>query len=262
MATRGGNQAWRALSETHTRDGEPVEPMSAEAERAYKAAILPQNVVIAPTPIRRWLAEFLPEVAAGTLDLDELLHVVDEDLSLPPAPCAFCGRPYRRSDGAAWRSGICAVCYLGRMRDAHHEKLAVLEAQREVNALKSDIMRCRDDLDPDRPRAHAPYRVCETCGERLPPAKAHPHRTCSECIEREAKHERPKRAAMVRPPDRYGAHKHDTNAAPGARLLECSCGFRRHESASDTDDRCPDCKARDERRRETRQRDGGATMQA
>lgn len=185
MASAKGNAAWRALSETHTRDGRPVEPLTPEQEAAVKLATAPQNAQIVPSTIRRWLAAFLPEVAAGRLDLDELLAVVDEDLTLPPAPCPVCGRPYRRSDGPAWRHGICVVCYLDRLREAHVETAAKIEAKRGYDAAKTHLRRLRDNADPDRLRGHAPFRVCASCGERLPSLERHPEDRCITCRDRD-----------------------------------------------------------------------------
>lgn len=251
--TRGGNEAWRALSETHTRDGEPVEPMSAEAERVYKAAMLPQDVVITPTPIRKWLSEFLPLVAAGTLDLDELLAVVDEDLAIEPMACPWCRTGwYRRSSGPGWRQGTCLTCYLNKLRQAHEEKLREIEAKREVVAIKREVSSARDRLDPDRPRSHAPFRVCDVCGDRLPSAREWEKRTCAACLERAEHHQHPERVAMVRPQDDYdrGGYTVFTtdHAGMGARMLTCSCGFTRPETVTDTENRCPDCRERDDAR--------------
>lgn len=258
-ATKRGNQKWRALSDAATRDGKPAIPDAKCCTCAGEDAMLPQKTPILTTSLRKWLSAFLPDVAAGRLDLGELLHVVDEDLQHEPMVCPSCTKGwYRRSSGPGWRQGICTTCYLEKLRVVHEEKLRELEARREVVAIKREVSRARDRLDPDRERAHPPFRVCDVCGDRMPPEREWEPRTCAGCLERTQNHQRPERVPMVRPQDEYGrlaaTVPQTGGAALGARMLTCSCGFTRPQTATDNQDRCPDCLERDQARERARRR--------
>lgn len=157
------NAAWHALCETHTQDGKRAIPDAECCTHAAEQAVLPADTPVLSAPVRGWLGEFLPAVAAGRMDLDELLHRVDEDLQFEPMLWPWCSTGhYRGSSGPAWRQGICLTCYLNKLRETHEEKLHEIESKMEVTAIKRAVSRARDRLDPERPaRMHRSVSV--TC---------------------------------------------------------------------------------------------------
>jgi proline racemase len=70
-----------------------------------------------------------PEVVAARMQLDE-----DAEL------CPSCGhRPIRVAS-----TGLCRCCHLNRLTHGHHEVIAKLTAQRELNRVKQERKRLRD----------------------------------------------------------------------------------------------------------------------
>lgn len=141
--------------------------------------------IVIPTVLSRWFLEFREDVLAGRVSLEELVSTVDADQQTEAITlCHECRRyPVRTKRGARSTEGLCSICWLHRLRDAHREKIATLAAAADVATAKKEAQRFRDRLNPDRPRGPAPFRSCAACGERLPARMRYEYDTCPACRE-------------------------------------------------------------------------------
>ena len=79
--------------------------------------------------------------ARGDVEFDRLL----ERATRPGGGelCPWCGVNEIDVDTAAGRRGICVPCAMRRLAGCYREKLAEIEATREVNALKTAVKKAR-----------------------------------------------------------------------------------------------------------------------
>lgn len=155
---------------------------------------------IVPSALSRWFRTFKDDVLSGRVSLDELIAVADADMQAESVDlCAHCSHVIRKGEG--YRQGVCSVCWLNHLKDAHLESLRQLEAQQEYNAAKKQLQRKRDELGVRAPGRHAsaedygrasmdgtneplPFATCAVCGESFRVHTGGSDTTCPECLER------------------------------------------------------------------------------
>lgn len=158
--------------------------------------------VTVPSALTRWFEAFKQDVLEGRVSLEDLLAAADADMQAESVDlCPSCSRVLRRGEG--YKDGLCAVCHLNRLRDAHYEELAKLVAIREYNVAKQQLKRLRRRMGVEAPRAPKgkvaedygfvfmlpteeplPFVTCGICGE---PFRLHTDSNatvCPECRER------------------------------------------------------------------------------
>lgn len=187
--------------------------------------------IIIPSGLTRWFRVFADDVLTGRISLEELLECADADMQASGQQlCPSCARGVLRPGRTTDRYGVCAVCHLNRLRDAHGEKLRELEAKRQVNATKRALSRTRLDLGvlPDHVREDADYTG------RVPLAEYEPSQVPVPVSIRNASRER------------YGRTVFDTDE-PTALITCPTCGttYRDHGDAV-----CVACAERRERRQQ------------
>lgn len=149
-----------------------------------------------------WVRTFEDDVRAGRLSLLELVEsaVADAD---GLERCPTCSVYPVRPGTSAGNHGLCAVCWLRRLRDAAAERHATLIVQRDYAMEKQRLHRLRESEGLPLPRSRPfgeygghrvgptddPLRVaCSTCGEPFTPrAGADECSACRERRERRAK---------------------------------------------------------------------------
>ncbi len=162
--------------------------------------------VVVPSALSKWFVAFKEDVLSGRVSLEELLEVADLDMqSSQPDLCPICTRRPVRDTGGRFARGICGVCWLHRLRDAHLEATAELEALKDYNTAKKQRQRALDETHPDRPRRAGPrpreeyaqrdviatdipegtiIRTCVSCGFTWPSRDSYVDDLCPECSER------------------------------------------------------------------------------
>lgn len=187
--------------------------------------------IIIPSGLTRWFTAFADDVMSGRVSLEELLEVADSDMQQSGQQlCPTCARRVIRPGTVAQRYGICSVCHLQRLRDAHLERLAEVEAQRDLNAAKQQVSRARRRLGvlPDHVRESRDYTGRVPLSEYEPPSEPLPVSI------REASRER------------YGGRRiHDTDE-PTPLVTCATCGTQYRDHGDDAP--CPECEERRERR--------------
>ena len=108
---------------------------------------------IVPTTVLRWVAAFETDVREGKCSLTEIIEVALTDLAEPVPLCPACGL---RSESGENYKGWCRVCILQRLADKQRDRIVELEELRKYNVAKKQVQRLRDEIDPDRSRAHGP----------------------------------------------------------------------------------------------------------
>lgn len=186
--------------------------------------------IIIPSGLARWFRVFADDVLSGRISLEDVLECADADMQQSGQElCPSCARVVRPGT-PAYRNGICTVCHLHRLRDAHREKLAELAAKREVNAAKRQLSRARKSSGvlPERMHGGTDY------SDRVPLDQYEPKPEPLPAAIRNASRER------------YGRTVYDTDEPTG--LITCdTCGttYRDHGAG---DAVCEVCAERSERR--------------
>ena len=118
--------------------GQPSAARSSEASTIQQAGGGGELSEHLPVPLQQ-------AVARGDVEVDQLL----ERATRPGGGqlCPWCGINEIDPDTPAGRRGICIPCAMRRLADGYREKLAEIEAIREVNALKTALKRVRDELE-------------------------------------------------------------------------------------------------------------------
>jgi hypothetical protein len=183
MSTRGGNDAWKALSDTHNSKGQFVSPEP-------DAMVADEPPVVVPSVLTKWFVQFRADILAGRVSLEQIIDATDADMQDSQSElCPDCGRRAVRDHrtGRASYQGVCATCWLYRLRDKHLERLAELEAQTACNQAKQRVRRQRDEMDPDRQRVPRLMRPCDSCGRPFAvPLTVNPDESrCITCRERD-----------------------------------------------------------------------------
>lgn len=124
--------------------------------------------------VRRAVYAIHPELEAI---VDAALLPLDRPLVL----CPECAVRHAIEERGTVRVGWCRVCVLRAFAQRYEEQEAELRARTIANAAKKRLERTRNELEPDRRRAHPPFRVCAACGERLPKREAYDFDYCPEC---------------------------------------------------------------------------------
>ena len=186
--------------------------------------------IIIPSGLTRWFRVFADDVLPGRISLEDVLECADADMQQSGQElCPSCARVVRPGT-PAYRHGMCTVCHLHRLRDAHREKLAELDAKREVNAAKRQLSRARKSSGvlPEKIRGGTDYSDRVPLDEYDPSPEPLP-----EAI----------RAASR---ERYGRWSFDTDEPTGfITCATCGTTYRDHGTG---DEMCQVCAERLERR--------------
>lgn len=136
-----------------------------------------------PSILTKWFTGFREDLLAGRVSLDELVATADADMQAQTVElCPECSRHPIRTDHKS-RVGMCSVCWLHRLRDAHLEELARMQALREVQRAKQSAKRARDRVGVVPTRAWS-RRTCLLCGTRFIARVGGDTDHCPECAER------------------------------------------------------------------------------
>lgn len=99
-----------------------------------------------PAHLRRWASAFAEDIRSGRVDFLEVLEIALMEAEVELEVCPICVTRYVRPGTRGGLNGVCQVCHLNRLAEAHRTKLAEHEAQAALWQSRQELKRGRDRL--------------------------------------------------------------------------------------------------------------------